>query len=209
MFSVTMVTIDWQAARVGGGRTAGVGGTGVEQQREPGRPEDGPGLWVLLCYRVPREPSAPRIAIWRTLRRLGTAQLGDGLVALPADARTREQLEWAAEEVTEAGGSAGIWLARPATTAQERELASAMAAARAAEYAAVASRAHAARSADGPARAAALRRLREELRRISRRDFFPPPEREQARAAVEALAPPGRPDTAGAGTVPAGSGERP
>ena len=57
--------------------------------------------------------------------------------------------------------------------------------------------------------AAALRRLREELRRISRRDFFPPPEREQARAAVEALTPPGRPDTAGADAVPAGSGERP
>src|SRR6516162_2175732 len=106
---------------------------------------DAPGLWVLLCYRVPREPSAPRIAIWRTLKRLGAAQLGDGLVGLPADARTREQLEWAAEEVAEAGGSAGVWLARPATTAQERELASAMAAARAAEYAAVAAQAAAAR----------------------------------------------------------------
>ena len=52
---------------------------------------------MLLCYRVPREPSAPRIAIWRKLRRLGTAQLADGLVALPADARTREQLEGTAE----------------------------------------------------------------------------------------------------------------
>jgi hypothetical protein len=30
-------------------------------------------------------------------------------------------------------------------------------------------------------------RLRRELRRISRRDYFPPPEREQARRAVEAL----------------------
>src|SRR5205814_10539904 len=26
--------------------------------------------WVLLAYRVPREPSSPRIAIWRRLRRL-------------------------------------------------------------------------------------------------------------------------------------------
>jgi hypothetical protein len=31
------------------------------------------------------------------------------------------------------------------------------------------------------------RRLRAELRRIERRDFFPPPEREEARAAVAAL----------------------
>jgi hypothetical protein len=151
---------------------------------------------VLLCYRVPREPSSPRIAIWRKLKRLGVAQLGDGLAALPADARTREQLEWVAEEVTEAGGSAGVWLASPASLAQERELAAAMAAARAAEYAAVAAQAAAARDAGPAARAAALRRLRAELRRITRRDYFPPAVREQARAAVEALAgpPDARPD---------------
>ena len=43
--------------------------------------------WVLLAYRLPREPSTPRITVWRKLRRLGVAQLVDGLVALPADAR--------------------------------------------------------------------------------------------------------------------------
>jgi len=152
------------------------------------RSADATGQWVLLCYRVPREPSAPRIAIWRKLKRLGVGQLGDGLVGLPADARTREQLEWVAEEVVEAGGSAGVWLARPATAAQERELAAAMAAARAAEYGAVAAQAAAARDTGGAARAAALRRLRGELRRISRRDYFPPAARERARVAVEALA---------------------
>src|SRR5215470_10068545 len=124
-------------------------GAGMDQRWEPGRTADQAGLWVLLCYRVPREPSAPRIAIWRKLKRLGVAQLGDGLVGLPADARTREQLEWIAEEVTQAGGSAGLWLARPATAAQERELAEAMAAARAAEYEALAARAVAARAALG------------------------------------------------------------
>jgi hypothetical protein len=182
----------------------------MEHRLDRERPGDGPGLWVLLCYRVPREPSAPRIAIWRKLKRLGVAQLGDGLVALPADARTREQLEWVAEDVTEAGGSAGAWLARPATLAQERELATAMAAARAAEYAAVAAEAAAARNAGDAARAAALRRLRAELRRITRRDYFPPAVREQARAAVEALAaahqPAGILDSA---VAVGGAGERP
>jgi len=160
----------------------------MDQRWEPGRTADQAGLWVLLCYRVPREPSAPRIAVWRKLRRLGAGQLGDGLVALPADARTREQLEWVAEDVTEAGGSAGVWLARPATVAQERELAAVMAAARAAEYTAVIAEAEAALGTEDAARAAALRRLRGELRRITRRDYFPPPARDQARAAVEALA---------------------
>src|SRR5713226_5236220 len=101
------------------------------------RPGDGPGLWVLLSYRVPREPSSPRIAIWRKLKRLGVAQISDGLVALPADARTREQLEWIAADVDEAGGSATVWLGRPSTTSAERELAAGMAEARAAEYRAV------------------------------------------------------------------------
>ena len=37
---------------------------------------------VTLVYRVPRQPSSPRIAIWRKLRALGVAQLGDGEVSL-------------------------------------------------------------------------------------------------------------------------------
>ena len=57
------------------------------------------GRWVLLAYRLPREPSNPRVGVWRKLERLGVARLGDGLVALPADARTREQVDWLAEEI--------------------------------------------------------------------------------------------------------------
>jgi hypothetical protein len=148
----------------------------------------GPGEWVLLTYRVPREPSAPRIAVWRALKRLGVAQLGDGLVALPADARTREQLDWVAEQVVEAGGTAGVWLARPGSVRQERELAAAMAAARVAEYTAVQAEAAAALDGDPAGRLGVLRRLRGQLRRIGRRDYFPPPQRDSAHAAVAALA---------------------
>src|SRR6266508_2863171 len=154
----------------------------------PTRVEATPGEWVLLTYRMPREPSTPRIAVWRTLKRLGVAQLGDGLVALPADARTREQLDWVAEQITEGGGIAGVWLARPGTLRQERELAAAMATARAAEYAAGLGDAAAALGADPAARAGVLRRLRGQLRRIGRRDYFPPPQRDAAHAAVAALA---------------------
>ena len=152
---------------------------------------DGTGEWVLLSYRMPREPSTPRIAVWRKLRRLGVAQISDGLVALPAGARTREQIEWVSEEVVDAGGTAAIWLARPATRAQEDQLAQTMAAARAAEYQAVtaaAATAAASPPTDPPAKVAAIRRLRNELRAIQRRDYFPPVERDQAQAAVQALA---------------------
>jgi Protein ChrB, N-terminal len=146
----------------------------------------GVGTWVMLCYRIPREPSTPRITVWRKLRRLGVAQLADGLVALPADTRTREQLESIADEITEAGGEASIWLAQPASTAQERDLAARMAAARANEYAAVAE-AGAVAAARGREGRRTGERLRAELRRIGRRDYFPPPERDIAHAAVRAL----------------------
>jgi hypothetical protein len=154
------------------------------------QPATGPGMWVLLSYRMPREPSTPRITIWRKLKRLGVAQLSDGLIALPADARTREHLDWIAEEIVESGGTATVWLAQPATLAQERELAAAMAAARREEYRTVIDQAAAAVSADEPERTRTIRRLRDELRRIHRRDYFPPAERDAARQAVETLTEP-------------------
>src|SRR6266481_6077739 len=133
--------------------------------------------WVLLFYRLPRVPSTPRSAVWRKLKRLGVAQLGDGLVTLPADARTREQLEWVAEEVTDHGGDAAVWLGRPLDPAARSALVSRLTA----EAAAV-------RGADAVTRRRALARLRRELRRIAGRDFFPLPQRDAARAAVEDLA---------------------
>jgi hypothetical protein len=145
------------------------------------------GEWVMLTYWLPREPSTPRSSVWRKLRRLGVAQLADGLVALPADARTREQLEWVADEVREADGDAAVWLVRPTSRGQERALAATMAAARAAEYRAVLVRARQASTLSLEGRARVGRLLRKELRRIRRRDFFPPAERDAAVIAVEDL----------------------
>jgi hypothetical protein len=107
--------------------------------------------------------------------------------AVSAAARTREQLEWIADEITEAGGEASIWLAQPASVAQERDLASRMAAARAGEYTAVSTEARAAATARAREARRTRERLRAELCRIGRRDYFPPPERDAAHEAVGAL----------------------
>lgn len=146
------------------------------------------GQWVLLAYRLPREPSTPRIALWRRLKRLGVVQLADGLVGLPLDSRTREALEWIADEVVETGGEAAIWLAAPSSRRQERDLAARMAAAVAAEYKGVGEAAHAAVGETSAVRRRTLGRLRRELQRIRRRDYFPPLERRRAEEAVEGLA---------------------
>jgi hypothetical protein len=142
----------------------------------------------LLAYRLPREPSTPRIALWRKLRRLGVAQLLDGLVALPLDARNREQFEWLAGEVAEAGGEASVWVAELASRRQERALAATMAAAVAADYDALVLDAEAALATPPGQRRRTVARLRRELRRIRARDYFPPPEREAAQRAVDQLA---------------------
>lgn len=144
--------------------------------------------WVLLAYRLPREPSTPRITVWRKLKRLGVAQLLDGLVALPGDARTREQLEWIADEVIAAGGTATVWTGRPAGAKTERQIAASMAEAITAEYQAILDEAEAAQSADGAERRRVLARLRREVQRVGLRDHFPPPEREAARRAIRELA---------------------
>lgn len=146
------------------------------------------GRWVFLTYRLPRQPSTPRISVWRKLRRLGAAQLQDGLITLPLDSRNREQMEWIADEVIEAGGDAQIWLAEPATAAQERALASSMANDIDEEYRLIIAAAGEASEEERASRVRTLKRLRKELARVRARDYFPTPVREEAKAAVDELA---------------------
>ncbi len=144
--------------------------------------------WVLLAYRIPREPSTPRIAVWRKLRRLGATQLLDGLVGLPLDARSKERLEWIADEITVAGGEANLWIARPATKAQERQLAAQMTAEIDADYDALADVARESLQQSESIRMRTVARLRRDLERIKQRDHFPKHGYERAAAAIAGLA---------------------
>jgi hypothetical protein len=141
--------------------------------------------WVLLSYKVPREPSTPRIAIWRRLKKAGVAQIGDGLVGLPLDARTKESLEWVAAMVLEADGDAIVWIATT-TKQQDRELAAKMNDERDEEYRALIAEIEAAGAA---VNARTIARLRREWRRITRRDYFRSSLRESARQALRSLSP--------------------
>jgi hypothetical protein len=143
--------------------------------------------WVLLAYRIPREPSTPRIAVWRRLRQLGAVQLVDGLVALPLDDRTREHFEWLAETIDEAGGEATIWIAEASTLKEEHELVARMRDLVAADYRRLVEAADVASGATAGKRRRALQRLRATLERVQARDYFPPPERRHAERAVAAL----------------------
>lgn len=140
--------------------------------------------WVLLAYRMPREPSTPRIAVWRKLRRLGAVQLVDGFVALPTAPATVEAFDWLADEVIEAGGEAWTWRARPGSKRQQEALRERMSAAVSEECRALITDAE--EAGVEPSRRT-VERLRRELRAIEGRDHFGVPERDQARAAIERL----------------------
>lgn len=144
--------------------------------------------WVLLTYHLPREPSTPRITLWRKLRQLGALQLVDGLAALPRTAETREQLEWLAEGVVEAGGDASVWLAQPTAGAEHRALVVTLNTARSEEYRALREAALTAGETPPALRRRTMLRLRRELRRVRARDYFGAPGRAEAEAAVDELA---------------------
>ena len=66
-------------------------------------------IWILLVYKIPREPTSRRAAIWRKLKRLGALLLHDAVWVLPATAWTREQFQWLAVEIGELDGEAFLW----------------------------------------------------------------------------------------------------
>ena len=136
--------------------------------------------WVLLNYRIPREPSTPRIAIWRKLKDLGVAQIGDGLVGLPNDARTKEHLEWVAAAVAEADGEAIVWIASPTQRRSNSDLAQQMSDARNEEYQVLIDDV----TATANAGSRTVNRWRRQWRRIDRRDYFRATLRDQARLAI-------------------------
>lgn len=66
------------------------------------------GDWVLLAYKLPREPSAPRVAVWRALQRLGGAYLLDGAYVVKRDAAAALALEQLAHDIRNWGGEASV-----------------------------------------------------------------------------------------------------
>jgi hypothetical protein len=65
--------------------------------------------WLLLIYRIPREPTAGRVYVWRKLKQLGAIAMQDAVWVLPATPRTRENLQWLASEIDELQGEASLF----------------------------------------------------------------------------------------------------
>jgi hypothetical protein len=75
--------------------------------------------WLLLHYKIPTEPSASRVYIWRKLKRLGALLHQDAVWVLPATPRNQEQFQWLSAEINEMGGEATFWKAEPVLEGQD------------------------------------------------------------------------------------------
>src|SRR5947209_11565454 len=143
--------------------------------------------WVLLAYRMPREPSTPRIAVWRKLRRLGVAQIVDGLVAVPDSVTNLEQMGWVANDVLDAGGEATLWTAQLASAKQERELTARLNREISEGYRAFATATEDAERSGEPVGQRQYDRRARELREIVRRDHLGASGRDRAERALKRL----------------------
>jgi hypothetical protein len=78
--------------------------------------------WLLLHYKIPSDPSALRVYVWRKLKRLGALLYHDAVWVLPDTPREREQFQWLAAEIDEMGGQAALWEAQPILGEAEEQL---------------------------------------------------------------------------------------
>lgn len=78
--------------------------------------------WLLLHYKLPAQPSALRVYVWRKLKRLGAILLNEAVWVLPDTPRTAEHFQWLATEIQEMGGEVNLWRSNLVLGFQEEAL---------------------------------------------------------------------------------------
>jgi hypothetical protein len=64
--------------------------------------------WLLLAYKVPAEPAAKRVALWRRLKGMGAIYLQNGACLLPKTDDHVRRLKMLENDIAETGGDAVI-----------------------------------------------------------------------------------------------------
>src|SRR3954468_7392740 len=64
--------------------------------------------WLLLTYKVPPEPAAKRVALWRRLKGMGAVYLQNGVCQLPKTDDHVRRLKMLENDITEMG-RVGMW----------------------------------------------------------------------------------------------------
>lgn len=93
-----------------------------------------PNTWILLTYKVPSEPAAKRIALWRKLKGMGAVYLQNGVCLLPKTDDHLRRLKMLENDAVEMGGEAVLLETGPLDRAQEEKVVSRFRADRDEEY---------------------------------------------------------------------------
>ncbi|MCK9510528.1 MAG: ChrB domain-containing protein [Pigmentiphaga sp.] len=64
--------------------------------------------WLLLTYKVPAEPAARRIALWRRLKGMGAVYLQNGVCLLPKADDAARRLKMMENDIADMGGDCVI-----------------------------------------------------------------------------------------------------
>ena len=78
--------------------------------------------WLLLTYKVPAEPAARRVAIWRRLKGMGAVYLQNGVCVLPKTDDHIRRLRMVQNDVAEAAGESVILETVALDRAQEEKV---------------------------------------------------------------------------------------
>ncbi len=76
------------------------------------------GSWLILSYKVPAEPAARRVALWRKLKGMGAVYLQNGVCLLPETDDHLRRLKIVENDVAEAGGEAVLLRGLPLEAGQ-------------------------------------------------------------------------------------------
>jgi hypothetical protein len=133
-------------------------------------------LWLVLVYKIPREPAAGRVYTWRKLKRLGALLLYDAVWLLPDTPWTREQFQWLAVEIRELGGGALVWESRMVLPGQDEALVQ--------QFLADVDEAYRALLAALPQADADLAALARQYQQVQAHDYFQSPRGQQVRTAL-------------------------
>lgn len=90
--------------------------------------------WLVLNYVLPKEQSTARVSIWRKLKKSGSINIGQSMWALPVSDEHLETFQVISNEITEKSGSAYIAYADFINTGSNEEIESLFNKARDDEY---------------------------------------------------------------------------
>lgn len=78
--------------------------------------------WLLLTYKLPPEPAAKRVAVWRKLKGMGGVYLQNGVCLLPRTDDHARRLKMLENDIVEAKGEAVILATVALDPAQESKV---------------------------------------------------------------------------------------